>query len=104
MNNLPREIVDKIIDYKISYYDYLKNKKKFNRVICEINDYIELCNNINNEEITPNLLLESTLNGFFEQYYKKDFELEIYKIDPFNVLKTLYGEFFEETFDLNEMD
>ena len=102
MFNLPKEILYTINEFK--YGDKQYNRKKFNRVINELNDYIKVSNINNTNNITPNLLLNDVLCGCFENYLEKDYELYIIKIDPFNVLHILYGEFYEEPFNLNDLD
>ena len=104
MFNLPKEILYTINEFIVGDKQYIKNRHKFNRVINEINDYIELSNIKNDGSLTPNLLLNDVLCCCFENYLEKDYELDIIKIDPFNVLHILYGEFYEEPFNLNDLD
>ena len=84
--------------------DYIMHNKKYNRVINEINDYINMCNINSNNDRTPNLLLNEVLNGCVDEYMKIDYDLNIINIDPFNVLKYIYGEFYEEQYNLNALD
>ena len=95
MNNLPEEIINNIIDLKLGYANFRFHKTKYNIEINEINDYIGFCNHNNDNEITPNLLLDDVLNVYFVEYIGQD---------PFNVMKQLYKEFYEEPIYLNELD
>ena len=102
MLNLPNEILYKINEFK--YGDKQYNRKKFNRVINELNDYIEFSNINNDGCLTPDVLLNYVLCCGFEIYFEKDYDLDIIKIDPFNVLNILYGDFYKEPFNLNDLD
>ena len=95
MDTLPEEIINNIIDLKLGYEQYRFHKTKYNIVINEINDYIDFCNKSNDNEITPHLLLDNVLNICFEEYIGKD---------PFNVMKHLYKEFYDEPVYLDELD
>ena len=84
-----------VIDLTLCYVNYCYNKTKYNIVINETNDYIDLCNNHNDNEITPNLLLDEVINGCFEEYIGKDL---------CNVMNKLYKDFYEEPIYFNELE
>ena len=69
MNNLQDKNINNIIDIQIGYEKYRFQNTKYNCGMNEINDYIELCNNNHDDEITLNLL-DEVFNGCVEDLHR----------------------------------